>query len=59
MLSLEEQIIDATTDEGKQALKEFEKQERTAAAEESAANPVANPVTEESVANPGHTSDPE
>ncbi len=46
MLSLEEQIIDATTEEGKQALKEFENQERAAAAEESAANP-------------GHTSDPE
>ncbi|KAG4421174.1 hypothetical protein IFR04_005694 [Cadophora malorum] len=31
MLSLEEQIIDATTEEGQQALKEFEEQERAAA----------------------------
>lgn len=28
MLSLEEQIIDATTEEGQAALKEFEEQER-------------------------------
>jgi cell division cycle protein 37 len=33
MLSLEEQIIDATTEEGQKALKEFEEQERSAAAE--------------------------
>ena len=32
MLSLEEQIIDATTEEGQAALKEFEAQERAAAA---------------------------
>ncbi|KUJ19491.1 uncharacterized protein LY89DRAFT_683314 [Mollisia scopiformis] len=32
MLSLEEQIIDATTEEGQKALKEFEEQERAAAA---------------------------
>lgn len=31
MLSLEEQIIDATTEEGQKALEEFEKQERAAA----------------------------
>lgn len=30
MLSLEEQIIDATTEEGQAALKEFEEQERAA-----------------------------
>jgi cell division cycle protein 37 len=30
MLSLEEQIIDATTEEGQAALKEFEEQERVA-----------------------------
>lgn len=33
MLSLEGQVIDATTEEGQQALKEFEEQEKTAAAE--------------------------
>ncbi|KAH8595008.1 hypothetical protein B0O99DRAFT_624140, partial [Bisporella sp. PMI_857] len=33
MLSLEEQIIDATTEEGQAALKEFEEQERAAAAQ--------------------------
>jgi len=33
MLSLEEQIIDATTEEGQAALKEFEAQERAAQAE--------------------------
>jgi cell division cycle protein 37 len=33
MLSLEEQIIDATTEEGRKALKEFEEQERAATAE--------------------------
>ncbi len=33
MLSLEEQIIDATTEEGQAALKEFEEHERAAAAE--------------------------
>jgi cell division cycle protein 37 len=32
MLSLEEQIIDATTEEGQAALREFEEQERAAAA---------------------------
>lgn len=31
MLSIEEQIIDATTKEGQAALKEFEDQERAAA----------------------------
>ena len=36
MLSLEEQIIDATTEEGQAALKEFEEQERAAAAKEAA-----------------------
>jgi cell division cycle protein 37 len=36
MLSLEEQIIDATTEEGQKALKEFEEQERAAAAENTA-----------------------
>ena len=36
MLSLEEQIIDATSEEGQAALKEFEEQER-AAQQESAA----------------------
>jgi cell division cycle protein 37 len=30
MLSLEEQIIDATTEEGQAALKEFEEQEKAA-----------------------------
>jgi cell division cycle protein 37 len=30
MLSLEEQIIDATTEEGQKALKEFEEQEKAA-----------------------------
>jgi cell division cycle protein 37 len=34
MLSLEEQIIDATTEEGQAALKDFEEQERLAAAEQ-------------------------
>jgi cell division cycle protein 37 len=33
MLSLEEKIIDATTEEGQAALKEFEAQERAAQAE--------------------------
>jgi len=33
MLSLEEQIIDATTKEGQAALKEFEQQEKVAARE--------------------------
>jgi hypothetical protein len=32
MLSLEEEIIDATTEEGQAALKQFETQERAAAA---------------------------
>ena len=36
MLSLEEQIIDATTEEGQAALKEFEEQEKVAAAENKA-----------------------
>jgi cell division cycle protein 37 len=36
MLSLEEQIIDATTEEGQAALKEFEEQEKAAAAEAAA-----------------------
>jgi len=37
MLSLEEQIIDATTEEGQAALKHFEEQEKAAAAEQAAA----------------------
>ena len=40
MLSLEEQIIDATTEEGQAALKQFEDQERAAAAER---EPVPDP----------------
>lgn len=40
MLSLEEQIIDATTEEGQAALKHFEDQERAAAAER---EPVSDP----------------
>jgi len=36
MLSLEEQIIDATTEEGQAALKEFEEQERAAVADSKA-----------------------
>jgi len=40
MLSLEEQIIDATTEEGQAALKQFEDQERAAAARE---GPVPDP----------------
>lgn len=36
MLSLEEQIIDATTEEGQAALKEFEEQEKAAAAQNAA-----------------------
>ncbi|KAH6668766.1 putative Hsp90 co-chaperone Cdc37, partial [Halenospora varia] len=36
MLSLEEQIIDATTEEGQKALKEFEEQEKAAAAQNAA-----------------------
>ena len=40
MLSLEEQIIDATTDEGQAALKQFEDQERAATAER---EPVPDP----------------
>lgn len=36
MLSLEEKIIDATTEEGQAALKEFEEQERAAARENAA-----------------------
>lgn len=47
MLSLEEQIIDATTKEGQAALKEFEEQEKaaaaTAAAERRAAEPAGDP----------------
>lgn len=39
MLSIEEQIIDATTEEGQAALKEFEEQERAAAAEKYADDP--------------------
>ncbi|TAQ90906.1 hypothetical protein B7494_g751 [Chlorociboria aeruginascens] len=39
MLSLEEQIIDATTEEGQAALKEFEEQERAAAIAGQNANP--------------------
>lgn len=38
MLSLEEQIIDATTAEGQAALKEFEEQERAAQQEAAALN---------------------
>lgn len=40
MLSLEEQIIDATTEEGQAALKHFEDQERTTAA---GREPVSDP----------------
>lgn len=36
MLSVEEQIIDATTEEGQKALKEFEEQERVAQQEQAA-----------------------
>lgn len=36
MLSLEDQIIDATTEEGQAAFKEFEEQERAAAKEHEA-----------------------
>jgi cell division cycle protein 37 len=43
MLSLEEQIIDATTEEGQAALKEFEEQEKAAAAERRAAEPAGDP----------------
>ena len=35
MLSLEEQIIDATTEEGQQALKEFEESEKARTAADS------------------------
>jgi cell division cycle protein 37 len=41
MLSLEEQIIDATTEEGQAALKQFEDQERANAAAER--EPVPDP----------------
>jgi len=43
MLSLEEQIIDATTEEGQAALKEFEEQEKAAAAERRAVEPAGDP----------------
>ncbi|KAI9742586.1 MAG: hsp90 co-chaperone Cdc37 [Claussenomyces sp. TS43310] len=43
MLSLEEQIIDATTEEGQEALKQFEEQERATAAERRAAEPAGDP----------------
>lgn len=43
MLSLEEEIIDATTDEGQQALKQFEEQERAATAKRHAAEPAGDP----------------
>jgi cell division cycle protein 37 len=36
MLSLEEQIIDATTEEGQKAWKEFEEQEKSQAAQNAA-----------------------
>lgn len=51
MLQLEDQILDATTEEGQAALKEFEEQNRLdalQAAEES-----------KQATAPGHTSDPE
>ena len=38
MLSLEEQIIDATTEEGQAALKEFEEQEKAAQREAASAS---------------------
>lgn len=38
MLSLEEQIIDATTEEGQKALQEFEEQEKAAQREASLAS---------------------
>jgi len=39
MLSLEEQIIDATTEEGQAALKDFEEQEKAAMAERAESKP--------------------
>jgi cell division cycle protein 37 len=39
MLSLEEQIIDATTEEGQAALKEFEEEERKRALAENYGDP--------------------
>lgn len=43
MLSLEEGVIDATTEEGQAALKNFEEQERAAAAERAAADAAPDP----------------
>jgi len=42
MLSLEEQIIDATTKEGQAALKQFEEQERAASADAEMADKYAD-----------------
>lgn len=53
MLSLEEQIIDATTEEGQQALKAFEESERAAQAEAAATEKKAETTAQ------GGTSDPE
>lgn len=39
MLQLEEQIIDATTEEGQAALKEFEEQEKQRALDENYGDP--------------------
>jgi len=42
MLSLEGQVIDATTEEGQKALKKFEEQEKAAAAEAALADKYAD-----------------
>jgi cell division cycle protein 37 len=44
MLSLEEQIIDATTEEGQAQLKKFEEQERAERAAAAAASAEAGPT---------------
>ena len=43
MLSMQEGVIDATTEEGQAALKEFEAQERAAVAERRANEPAGDP----------------
>jgi cell division cycle protein 37 len=53
MLSLEEQIIDATTEEGQQALREFEESERAERKAAAAAEKKAETTAQ------GGTSDPE
>lgn len=45
MLSLEEQIIDATTEEGQAQLKEFQEQEKAVAEAEKAAASGIDPAT--------------